>query len=50
MLRAEDAEKYLLLMIVIPFVLYDHCERKGESLSDGKEVDVERLAYYFEKV
>lgn len=44
MLRAEAAEKYLLLMISIIFILYDHSERKGESLSDGKEADVERLA------
>lgn len=44
MLRAEAAEKYLFLMIFITFILYDHNERKGESLSDGKEADVERLA------
>ena len=39
MSRVEAAEKYLLPVFPIAVILYDHLERKGESLTDGKEAD-----------
>lgn len=43
MSRVEAAQEYFLLEVPILVTLHAHLDRKGESLSDGKEVHVERL-------
>lgn len=47
MSKVAAAEKYLLLVFPIAITLH---ERKGESLTDEKEVDVGRLVECFEKL